>query len=128
MNLYGTTTLIGIGLLSILLATRRRVRWLGAVSGTSVLILSGWLAHQDRQYGTIYERAANGAPKATVVDQLGSATDVTLGASDPDGGTLDDSHHCAVTLWYNSFFSIERYQFCYSADDKLVHKYRWTSW
>jgi hypothetical protein len=127
MNLHGVILLLGLiasGLVLIALSTTRRIGWIVETTGLAAL---AWFAYRDFSFQGAFNSAQLGDRRTAIVERIGQPTTVTAANADPDGGTFGEAG-CDTNLWYNSFFLVERHQYCYSADDVLIYKYRWSSW
>jgi hypothetical protein len=103
-------------------------RLLRGVLGTAAALPLVWSVHHDWACSRGFDGAAVGDERMALVVSLGSPRKVTLWARNPDVKSISPVAGRAECLWYYAFFSIEAYEFCFTADGRMDHKYDWQSW
>ena len=117
-----------LALLGVVLALVPRPRLLRGAFGTAAAVPLLWSAHHDWECSRAFDAASVGDRRIALVADLGSPTNVTLWSGHPDDSGISPRVGRAECLWYHVFFSVEAYEFCFTADDRLDHKYDWQSW
>ena len=132
MNVVGTLLLLCALLMSLFFlffATLRRAGFSIICITVGIIAFFLW---QDHHRNIAFESLSLGADASDVISLVGSPPRVTDGTEWVEVGLKKSKTElipgCRKEFWYASFLYPERLSFCFSENDKLIHKYRWSSW